>query len=231
MFNTDKLIIVCFPAGAGGKFLINCLGLSDDAVFQCNKLTRLQLDGRFSQTDKFNLLVQRIYETTDKWTDLRLGCSQLFGFSNFEYLKEPVNINNPDQFDECIPKLIDLNTHYFFIVGHHIQFLQSYLKVWKNAKVIIFENSFEFLQHRGRHLYATSDEHIADLNKFKNSYTGNIIYWDNSWYNSVEKTIAEIENLYNLLNLSDFNSELLTLFYHAWISKVTELKNNSIMNK
>lgn len=33
-YNTDKLIRVVFPPFAGGKFLINSLGLSSDCLFQ-----------------------------------------------------------------------------------------------------------------------------------------------------------------------------------------------------
>ena len=28
-YETNKIIFICYPPGAGGKFLINCLGLSD----------------------------------------------------------------------------------------------------------------------------------------------------------------------------------------------------------
>ena len=33
-YETNKIIFICYPPGAGGKFLINCLGLSDSAVLQ-----------------------------------------------------------------------------------------------------------------------------------------------------------------------------------------------------
>ena len=51
-FNTNNIVIVFYPRFAGGKFLINCLGLSDDAVFQNAKLAENQLNGKFTIDNK-----------------------------------------------------------------------------------------------------------------------------------------------------------------------------------
>ena len=46
--NTDKLIVVMFPANSGGKFLMTALGLSDSVILpiadihQANSLDKLQ---------------------------------------------------------------------------------------------------------------------------------------------------------------------------------------------
>lgn len=148
IFDTDKLIIVCYPAEAGGKFLINCLGLSNTSVLQDGPLVTKQLNGLFTQQDKSNLLLQRIDDTIEKWTDLGLGCGQLFGTGNLLYLSEYPELIQLHKFPDCIHSLIELNKHYFFIVAHNIIFLEKYLNIWKNAKVIMFENSQEFISNR-----------------------------------------------------------------------------------
>ena len=84
-FNTDNLIICCYPSGAGGKFLINCLGLSDDAVFQSHILAEKQLNLNFSQFNKMEYLDTELKKITSNWNDLNLGCEQLFGIPNHSY--------------------------------------------------------------------------------------------------------------------------------------------------
>ena len=82
-FDTRNLIIVCYPGGAGGKFLINSLGLSDDCVFQDADLASRQLQQDFTPADKFSYLTNKINKVTGEWHDLDLGCVQLFGVTNF----------------------------------------------------------------------------------------------------------------------------------------------------
>ena len=60
-FNTNKLIIVAYPMGAGGKFLINCLGISEDACLQDWELYDL------TSKQKKQLILDRL-ESTPKGT-------------------------------------------------------------------------------------------------------------------------------------------------------------------
>ena len=83
MFESDKLIILNYPIGAGGKFLANCLGLAPNAVLQDRTLARQQLDGNLSPYDKFNLIMQRVSEVGKEWNDLELGCGKFFGDNCF----------------------------------------------------------------------------------------------------------------------------------------------------
>ena len=86
-FNTNRLIIVCYPRGAGGKFLINALGLSNGAVFQDNDLAMQQLSKLFTPEDKLAYIQTQVELITDQWTDLNLGCYQLFGMHNENYFQ------------------------------------------------------------------------------------------------------------------------------------------------
>ena len=145
MFDTENLIIVCYPQLAGGKFLINCLGLSDDSVFQSAQLVDKQLSGMFTPQDKINLLLERI-EATTIWRDLGLGCYQLFGVQNHEYALGYGSIKE-EHFNPVVKELVCANKK-FFKVAHSFNFLKSYLTVWKNPKVIVFKNYKEFIFDR-----------------------------------------------------------------------------------
>lgn len=146
-FDTDNIVLVCYPPWAGGKFLINSLGLSDDAVFQDSNLAEQQLAGNFNISDKMHYL-NNAFPETNKWNDLNLGCQQLFGMHNEDYMRFPADrILNSDRFNPIIDKLSHRNSK-FFLVVHYLHNLDNYLKIWKNAQVILFENCTSFVLSR-----------------------------------------------------------------------------------
>jgi hypothetical protein len=141
----DKIVIVCFPTGAGGKFLINNLGLNDQAVFQSAKLAQAQLDGNFSYQNKIDYLRNQLQQAAkiQKWDDLALGCSQLFGVNTMHYLTEYHEILST-RFDLVVKKTISKKLC-LFVVAHNTLFLRSMLNFWPNARVIGFSNSKDFI--------------------------------------------------------------------------------------
>jgi hypothetical protein len=48
------------------KFLINCLGLSDNAVFQDFGYASQQLDGKYNRLDKINYIQKKLSEAKNK---------------------------------------------------------------------------------------------------------------------------------------------------------------------
>ena len=48
--------------------------------------------------------------------------------------------------------------------------------------------------------------------------------WDTNWYFSLNETIIHIEELYDILNLSGFDSNIISEYYKVWIDKIDELK-------
>lgn len=166
-FETNNLVIVVYPPGAGGKFLINCLGLSSDAVFQDNVLALRQLDGNFDPTAKFNLLIDRINQTV-RWNDLSLGCSELFGIPNDWYSLFPPSIMAvPEMFSESIEHLSNSDKK-FFLVAHSPELVPRYLGVWPRAKIVYFQNCLDFIRSRkfqmfGDELTALWNERRGDI--------------------------------------------------------------------
>lgn len=137
-FNSDKLVIVCYPRLAGGKFLINSLGLSTKAVLQDSNLATQDINGLLSQQDKFDILNSRLVNMSEThWTDLNLGCFQLFG--NYYKPSDP------------IPVLSSSDYHFFIVAHTYNQFSEIY-KHWPNAKIIAFTNSQKFIEYREIHL-------------------------------------------------------------------------------
>ena len=74
-FETNNLIIVAYPRMAGGKFLMNCLALSNKAVLQNEIYATKDLNGMLTSSDKINILRNRIKITNKVWVDLGMGCN------------------------------------------------------------------------------------------------------------------------------------------------------------
>jgi hypothetical protein len=142
-------VVVYYPHGAGGKFLMNCLALSGQAVLQDEKLAKLDLDGNLNLKDKFNLLMHRLSQETaekGKWTDLGLGDIQLFGIDMNKYSEKIFkngNIINP-----VISRLSTEQTKLFFSACHLYSNLETIKRIFKNSKVIQLTNFNNFLIKR-----------------------------------------------------------------------------------
>ena len=118
--NYENITILCYPSNAGGNFLINCLSLSDQCVFRDAQLVNKQLQGKFNYYDKIQYLHDQlnISQQNNKWNDLSLGCSNLFGVDNNLYLVEYHELLL-FQFDSVINKIIDQKLN-MFLVAHSI---------------------------------------------------------------------------------------------------------------
>jgi hypothetical protein len=134
---------VCYPPLAGGKFLMNCLGLHNNCVFQDKNLINISYD------EKLKYLHDKLEQAKQKkiWNDLDLGCDKLFNIKLIDYF-----VRNKVFFKSLIsPEVTQLsidNNRFFFLVAHDIPSLKKYLKFWKNAKIIFFQNYHDFIKQR-----------------------------------------------------------------------------------
>jgi hypothetical protein len=232
-FDTNNLIIACYPGQAGGRFLINSLGLSDDAVFQDQHLAQQQLELSFNQQDKFNLLETRINEvaTQHKWRDLGLSCSRFFGINTRDWHLSPELIRDYGPFTESSCQISNSDKK-FFIAAHWPDVINRYLSIWPNARVIMFENFTSFINFRLNRSVPAGSAQETYFSKMEESYKEqtahltNIIYrWDTNRYFDEDQTVQGIKELYNILNLKNFNEDLLRRYHNLWITKLIEFKN------
>lgn len=134
--NSDKLVIVYFPPGAGGNFLINCLALNNDAYFSNEALIKDQLNGKFTVADKISYLHENleVSTSTNRWADLSLG----FGSAGAMEIDQIQDTN--------YPSLVD--SRYVFVTSHEDSKVEHWLTKWSNAKVISFFNCASFVTWR-----------------------------------------------------------------------------------
>jgi len=144
-FNTDKVVIAYYPPGAGGKTVLNCLGISKNFCIQ-------DIDAPLDSLSKFNLIKTRIdqYEISNNWSDLDLGCVQLYGLDAFKGF-------SPAFYRTAIynEKLVELfqSGIYMPIVCHTYAQLKNVLGIFPNSQIIGLQNSFNFTASRNYEIF------------------------------------------------------------------------------
>jgi len=146
-FDTDKIIFVVYPPGAGGNFLASMLGLSDSAVFMDTVLAKKQINNAFSTEDKMHYLRNHfdIMSHEKQWSDMGLGNMQFYG--TYEAVAETQSILKYSITEYGVSHVIK-SDKYFFCTVHDMFLLPSISRIWKNAKIIFFYNCYDFVTQR-----------------------------------------------------------------------------------
>ena len=228
-FKTTRAVAVAYPPGAGGKILMNCLALSDEAVLQDQNLFDL------STVDIKNLLVERYssINVQDQWNDANLCDDNLFGFDVlFHY--DATRRNSGFSEREIQPlaakhsytwpygkKFIEfiVNDHrIFFMVAHTAIDLHKHLEIWPKARVIILDNATEFIaQQRPNRLIvdnADYENHVEKCTQLCIDTSPMIL--DNLDWLEADLFVNTVEKCYNMLNLSGFNQNYIKEVFYAW---------------
>lgn len=242
-FDTDKLFIAYYQPGAGGKTVLNCLGLSENFCLQ-------DIHAPLDSFGKFNFLKERIdeYKLGTKWSDLGLGCDELYGL-DFKHHTSISIFYHSSMYD---PKLIELfmSGVYMPIVCHEYAELEKVQTLFPNSRVLAFTNQYQLVTARKvEPLYqdirgdewpanlpvrfsefpANIQREISDDFPFLKRFYDNDIteetdyIWNVEWFSDVDKTLTEIESLYNVLGLNDFNRERIEYYYNQWKTKVYDV--------
>lgn len=230
---TEQLVIVCYPLLAGGKFIINSLGLSPDAVFSNADMALRQLQGKISTEDKLDYLHQKLDQAdrSSEWTDLDMNCPDLFGvwtndwYSNYlDYTLSRAN------------NVVDMlaTSHYkFFYIAHNTIILDQLLSVWPNARVIIFTDCAEICKKRlapdspfAAHFDLWHEQYKANLpqalfnRKPNQAFSLNAQVAFENWNNMYDT----IDSLYRWLDLTPVDFNDLESYYTKWLHVTQKIK-------
>ena len=142
-YNSTNPVIIQFPRFAGGKFLSNCLSLSQCCVPQDRQLAEYLIDHPDNYEYRFNKLLLTL-PPADKmvnWINqFELGDNQLYGPAHISWrhgLKNtPVN--------DTTVKLSNSNLKFFIVCHSGPDEILKILKVWPNARIIMLKNYREF---------------------------------------------------------------------------------------
>lgn len=219
--NYDRITIVCYPAGAGGNFLINCLSLTDNCVLRNAQLADQQLAGKMSVTDKLEYLQAQLKHSKQQqiWNDLGLGCENLFGMPSHGYFdRYPEAIQQ--RFNAIVPKLIEQQKH-LFIVAHTAQYLKAYCKFWTNAKIIVMTDYCDFLQARRFPKFKSqmSIKHW-DIDEESSSFEWNV---QQTFCGNEQQFLEHLQRCANWLGLSVTTTDHQLLDYRkVWLETISQ---------
>ena len=204
-------IVLWYPAGSGGKFLINCLALSRHCHLQHSELIKQQA----TPIDKFTHLMNELeLVATGKsnnvpgtWSDLGMGNDNIFDQSNCELL-EPATIG-----DGIV----------FFTAHGHTQGLgYKFLKKYPKSTVILFTKFNKFIAWRSEHSNIKYD--TLDIFEFP-QVTNKVLEWSADCYLDTQTFLSSIKQLYSDLGLDDFNQELIEQFHNKYINTLANLNH------
>lgn len=274
-FNTENIVVVCFMGGTSGRFLMNSLGLSDNAVLQHARFAERQLNGELTPADKLSILKEHLDKSANQWIDLGIDCYSLFGVLNGYYELKNFSIkDNQDMFNEVVETLSNSDKK-FFIAAHSMLELAGIRQVWPKSKVIYIVNSNSFITFRSSALFKemwinwdtirgemwpvdppnSVDDYYAlpDYIKLELANRFNIkieqqldninlrhleardwdsrldelsdcLVWDNDNCFYPDKTIQSIKELYQKLNLQDFNKDMVAEYHRYWMTRLEGIR-------
>lgn len=227
-FSTNKLITFCYPPGAGGKFLMNCLALSRHAVFQDQSLVYKEF---YLENKHKEIFYNFKFASAMKSLPVK---SELKNWMYYEYDIDLFNWEASDSWHKKLTnnsvsnevKILSNHNKNFFLVAHDVEKLKKIINYFPNTKILLIKNFLDFMllcntlkfsppmPRKGKIWWKNYGykEFINSFSNYKIDYTVNYEYIFDE-----EKFLYQIENLYNQLGYDDFNKNMVTKFYRAYI--------------
>ena len=213
---SGQVIIFNFPAGAGGKMLQNCVGLSRYCVLNKLEYVQWQLDYADINQDFYKQKLSWILETLPirnkmhEWVSYEFSELKIYGI-NFLGFNKHVPITNKEIYQLADKKL------WSTVTVHNFESVEHYLNYWPIVKHVSLINNEIF----GRKSLSLKN---PDL-KFDNDWAtrGHTPYCigfnfdiDNTMYDA-DKFLNQIKLLYEYLEFDDFQQDLVLEYYKKYI--------------
>ena len=195
--DTDRLIVLNYPIGAGGKFIGLCLALSPEVLHQDEQLARQKMRGN-SKSDESFLVGKSVIERSQD-THFELGCRELAGFNSGNDRKDPTLAN------DLWRELTNQQEFYFCMMDHQGNQWDHY----PNARHIILKGYDWLLYGRG----LPKQERAWHRNK-KEEYTTT---FDQGSVKNPLSFKEEIGRLYRFFSLEEPNWDHVEQLRSMWL--------------
>jgi len=136
-FNTDRLVVLNYPLGAGGKFISLALGLHPNILIQEQAMARLMMKQGADPMMGFKLAMKVFEKTEETNSHFEFGCSQLSGF-NAGMLRQD-NTADEKVCNDLWRELTNQDKFYFFMVDHSNKNPYSRYTHRKNIRLINYD--------------------------------------------------------------------------------------------
>lgn len=230
-----NVLFIYWKSGAGGLFLANCLALSEK-VYTLHPDLQSKVEYLNNSLEKQDLF----------WSDIYLS-PPIVEYDTPEYIHQNkytiIFDHDPTSVKLHLKHWNNLDVIYF----KNQDLFCKIRRLLKNHDGILTKDSCEYIKKYDETIIPTSiskfkslDNNIQDklknifksdenLNSFCFVKNKKIFYiWDTNWYFSEECTIIKIQQIYEYLNLPDFNEDVIRCYYRKWISKLDELRSQEI---
>jgi hypothetical protein len=214
----SQAIIVYYPCGTGGKFIINSLGLSRHCVPQDNLLSQWDIQQRIFDQSYYQKKLDQVSATVPPKYDLK----------NWQTYELGVGLHWLSKFDDVQTRLINIidANRYFCLINHTFADLESMLHKYPGIKNIIkLTNYTKWLELCKFKISSIEHDiknkidywkYIDDKEVANNAIPWTLVDIDNSMHN-YKNMLQQIKNLYDILNFDDFDENLWSQYYKKYI--------------
>jgi hypothetical protein len=206
-YGTDKLIILNYPAYAGGKFISLCLALDPTVIHQDERLARAKIKGGMSNDKSFN--ISKTVLTKSQTSHFELGCFELAGFSSGNKKEEQAKLAN-----DLWRELTHQTEFYFTMIDHRGGRWAHY----PNARHIVFKDYDWILEARGKTPKKINEEILKKEN---------MVYFDSSAVKDSTAFKDEIRKLFEDFGLQQPNWDHVEELRSIWMDTFTIGFNNN----
>lgn len=148
-FDTDKMVLVYYPAYAGGNFVSNCLQLSKHAALKSVKANEYILDNPSDYDYRLTEIMSRLptgKERMHTWREqnevVQYGEEGIYTNSQYKSWFAGININDAKP---ILEKLSNSDLTFFYMIhGSKAEHLKGFLTIWPNARIIQLINFEKF---------------------------------------------------------------------------------------
>ena len=212
-----QVIIFNFPAGAGGKMLQNCVGLSRHCVL--NKVEYINWQINFSKSisqafyqQKLQWILQTVPTPVDvkNWLAFEMDKDDPCGIGLFDFRK-PIPVTNPDIYKLAAQEI------WCTLTVHNFDSAEYYKSYWPITKHVCLVNSEQFSKNTlpKKNAELTYDSDWEKLGRTP-SGTGFEFDIDDTIYD-VDKFLNQVHKLYEYLEFDDFQEDYIKEYYTRYI--------------
>jgi len=148
-FNTDRLLILNYLKGSGGKFISLCLNIHPKVLPQHETLARAKMTRPTDTKFGFDIAARTFDRSRADGKHFELGGGMLAGF-NFNHMAKDTNADK-QRCNDLWKELTNNNDHYFVMDDHTDKEIYSR---YVNRKTLILKNYEWILQARNPPSYA-----------------------------------------------------------------------------
>ena len=209
--DTDRLIVMNYPRGGGGKYLAACLAINPFICHMNEKSSKLKMKHKWGTAKSFALSMKPLEMSKLTGRHFEYGNRQMSGFKAGQVRRKP---EADDKKANSTYRYLTNQNEYYFCMTESDQ-TNTYGR-YKNARNIVLKN-YEWIQ-KSRNISSDNNKWVVDFDD--REYPNSIDFDMHTLRDSDEGFVAEFEKVYKFLGLEMVEAEYLTRMRQAYLETV-----------